>query len=74
MVITNNFIISVVIVFINAHATIMDKIYGTNSSFHVKAQCRKALISIFQRFSAGVGGGGVVGRGGWALDDNSMRF
>ena len=73
MVITNNFIISVVIVFINAHATIMDKIYGTNSSFHVKAQCRKALISIFQRFSAGVGGGGV-GRGGWALDDNSMRF
>ena len=61
MVITNNFIISVVIVFINAHATIMDKIYETNSSFHVKAQSRKALISIFQRFSVSVGEGGWEG-------------
>ena len=61
MVITNNFIISVVIVFINAHATIMDKIYETNSSFHVNAQSRKALISIFQRFSASVGEGGWEG-------------
>ena len=69
MVITNNFIISVVIVFINAHATIMDKIYETNSSFHVKAQYRKTLISIFQLVSEK-----VVGRGDWALDDNSMRF
>ena len=69
MVITNNFIISVVIVFINAHATIMDKIYETNSSFPVKAQYRKTLISIFQLVSEK-----VVGRGDWALDDNSMRF
>ena len=69
MVITNNFIISVAIVFINAHATIMDKIYETNSSFHVKAQYRKTLISIFQLVSEK-----VVGRGDWALDDNSMRF
>ena len=69
MVITNNFIISVVIVFINAHATIMDKIYETSSSFHVKAQYRKTLISIFQLVSEK-----VVGRGDWALDDNSMRF
>ena len=61
MAITNNFIISVVIVLINARATIMDKIYETSSSFHVKAQGRRALISKFQRFSASVGEGGWEG-------------
>ena len=57
-------------------AAVVGGVYESGLWFSCGAvQCGGALISIFQRFSASVGGIlGLGGGGGWALGYNSMGF